>query len=121
MDAMRIRGLLPLHDMQLLDQPQQWIVGIAAIRGRDFPVVDLCEKLGVRHSSHGRTPCIVAVEVAGARLIGFIADRVSEVITLRNPDLSSGTLRIAGRTRRIFDPDKILSEEVALCTLAVNL
>ena len=114
MDATRIRGLLPLHDMLLLDEPQQWIVGIAAIRGRDFPVVDLRGKLGIRHGSHGRHPCVIAVEVAGPRLIGFIADRVSEVISLRNPDLSSGTLRIAGRTRRILDPDKILTEQVAL-------
>ncbi len=113
MDATRVRGLLPLHDLVSLDRPQEWIVGIAAIRGRDFPVVDLRGKLGIPNGSHGRTPCVVVVEVAGSRLVGFIADRVSEVIQLRKPDLSHGRLRISGRTRRIFDPDKILSEDVA--------
>ncbi len=113
MDATRIRGLLPIHDITLLDNPQEWIIGIAAIRGRDFPVVDLRGKLGIPKGSLGRTPCVVAVEVAGPKLIGFVADRVSEVITLRKPDLSGGNLRIMGRTRRIFHPDRILTEEVA--------
>jgi chemotaxis signal transduction protein len=97
-----------------LEQPQEWITGIAAIRGRDFPVVDLRGKLGIRQGTHGRSPCVIAVEVTGPRLIGFVADRVSEVIELRKPDLAHGTLRIAGRTRRIFDPDQILRDEVAL-------
>ena len=114
MDATKIRGLLPMHDMVAIDRPQRWITGIASIRGRDFLVVDLPGKLGIADGSHGRQPCIVVVEVAGPRLVGFIADRVSEVLTLRKPDLSIGTLRIAGRTRRILDPDRILTEEAAL-------
>ena len=114
MDATRVRGLLPLHDMAMLDEPQQWIIGIAAIRGHDFPVVDLGGKLGIRRGSQGRHPCVVAVEIAGPRLVGFIADRVSDVISIRNPDLSAATMRIAGRTRRVLNPDQILTEEVAL-------
>lgn len=114
MDATRIRGLLPVEDMIALDQPQQWIIGIAAIRGHDFPVVDLRGKLGIPRGSGGRSPCVVAVEVTGPRLIGFIADRVSEVLTLRNVDRSSPTLRITGRTRRVLDPDQILTDDVAL-------
>ncbi len=114
MDATVIRGLLPVHDIVMLDEPQQWIVGIAAIRGRDFPVVDLRGKLGIAHGSHGRQPCVVVVEIAGPRLVGFIADRVSEVMEIRKPDLSNGTLRIAGRTRRVLDPQKILTEEAVL-------
>ncbi len=117
MDATRVRGLLPVDDVLPLDPPQEWIIGIAAIRGHDFPVVDLRGKLGIAKGSHGRTPCIVVVEVAGPRLVGFIADRVSEVLNLRNVDAAAKTMRITGRTRRVLDPDQILTDEVVLGSL----
>lgn len=117
MDATRLRGLLPIHELVPLDAPQgqhpEWICGIASIRGRDFPVVGLRGKLGVAHGSHGRQPCIVAVEVAsadGPRLVGFIADSISEVLTLRERDVLDGVARIGGRPRRVFDPDQLLLE-----------
>ena len=114
MNAARIRGLLPVHDVVPLDRPQEWITGIAAVRGRDFPVIDLRGKLGIPRGSRGRQPCVVVVEVAGPRLAGFIADRVSGVITIRQADPSATSMRIAGRTRRVLDPDQILTDEVAL-------
>lgn len=114
MDASRIRGLLPADDVTMLDEPQEWITGIASIRGHNFPVVDLRGKLGIARGSHGRTPCIVVVEVAGPRLVGFYADRVSEVLNLRMLDLTSGTVRLTGRTRRVLDPDRILTDQVVL-------
>jgi purine-binding chemotaxis protein CheW len=110
-DATRIRGLLPLHEMTLLERPNEWVCGITSIRGHDFPVVDLRGKLGILPGSHGRLPCVMVVEAAGARLIGFIADRVSEVIDLRECDFQDGHVRVGGRTRRLLDPDQILSEE----------
>lgn len=113
MEASCIRGLLPLHDLVMLAGPHQWVVGIAAIRERDFPVIDLRAKLGIRHGTRGRRPCIVAVELSGPRLVGFIADRVSDVIELRNHDPASNTVRISGRTRRVFNAE-ILAEDVAL-------
>ena len=111
MDATRVRGLLPIHDLVLLDEPQQWIIGIASIRGHDFPVIDLRGKLGIVPGSHGRTPCIVAVEAEGPKLIGFVADRVSRVLQIRNADADASTMRICGRTRRVLDLDQILTSD----------
>ena len=113
LDVTRVRGLLPVHDMVALDVPDGWILGVAAIRGIDFPVVDVRGKLGIRHGHQGLRPCIVAVEVGtphGAQMAGFIADRVSEVITVRQRDIQDGTLRTNGRPRRIFNPDLLCGE-----------
>ena len=114
MDATRIRGLLPVRDVAMLEKPQQWIIGIGSLRGHDFPVIDVRTKLGIAKGTQGRQPCLVVVEAAGPRLIGFIADRVSQVLTFRDPIPASGTMRISGRTRQVFDPDHVLVEEVAL-------
>ncbi|HLH40182.1 MAG TPA: chemotaxis protein CheW [Bryobacteraceae bacterium] len=111
MDAMRIRGLLPLHEMTFLPSSAEAICGAASIRGHDFPVVDLRKKLAIPAGAIGRQPCIVAVEIRGARLIGFIADRVSEVIELRPPQVRKDRVRITGRPRRLLDPDRILTDE----------
>lgn len=111
MNATRLRGLMPLNEMMPLKTPRESIVGVASIRGHNFPVVDLRCKMGLAASAHGRRPCVVAVEVRGARLLGFVADRVSEVIPLRELALRSGQARVGGRWRRLLDPDQILSEE----------
>ena len=114
MDAARIRGLLPIHELDRLRRPQGWIVAIASVSGQDFPVVDLAAKLGLGTGDRGCIPCIVAVQNVRGRLIGFIADRVTNVIALNNPDLSTGTVRVQGRARRVLDPDAVLDEDFEL-------
>jgi chemotaxis signal transduction protein len=120
LDVTRVRGLLPMHDMVALDVPEGWVLGIAAVRGIDFPVVDVRGKLGIPDGSHGRQPCIVVADVAtphGTQMAGFIADRVCEVITVRQRDIQDGTIRTNGRPRRIFNPD-LLYGEIQLSGLA---
>ena len=114
MEATRVRGIMPVHEVVALENPHPWVCGFAAMLGRDFPVVDLRGKLGIAHGSHGRFPCVIVVETMssrGARFLGFIADRVSDVLTLRERDFRKGMVRTTGRSRRILDPDQILTEE----------
>ena len=120
MDASRVLGVLPRHELIAAEATDPrlpgWLCGIARMRGRDFPVIDLRGKLGLVHGSHGRTPCIVAVEIAaseGPQLVGFIADRVSEVVKVREHDIRRGKLQIGGRPRQILDPDLVLGREPA--------
>ena len=113
MDAARVRAILPLHELVPVDTLHAWLHGFAAMGGRYFPVVDLRSKLGLPHASHGRQPCIVVVEVTAAdgwRLAGFVADRVSEVVELRERDLRNGQARSKGRPRHVLDPDRILTD-----------
>jgi purine-binding chemotaxis protein CheW len=114
MESARVRGLLPLHEVIPVESPQAWISGVAFIRGRDFPVIDLRRKLGLAHGTHGRQPCVVVVDVDGTHLLGFVADRVSEVLTPRQRDFQPGMIRVNGRMRRLLDPDQILTEEELL-------
>jgi hypothetical protein len=44
--------------------------------------------------------------------VGFIADRISEVVTLRNHEIREGVVRTHGRRRRIFDPDVLANEMI---------
>lgn len=114
MDASRVRGLIPAYEVTPVEVQAPWIIGVASMRGHDFPVIDLRSKLNLPRGTHGRLPCVVAVEVASSKgpcLVGFIADRVSQVVKVRPRDQEGGAVRISGRARRILDPDSILSEE----------
>jgi chemotaxis signal transduction protein len=91
-----------------------WTCGFASMRGSEIPVMDLRARLGLSPGSYGRQPCIVVVEVKtnyGPSLVGFVADRVSEVVQVRERDFSHGKLRLAGRLRDVLNPDRILAFE----------
>jgi chemotaxis signal transduction protein len=114
MYASYVCGILPMHELTALEIAHEWICGFATVRGRDFPVVDLRAKLGIAHGSHGREPFIIVVQTeaeTGGRLVGFVADRVSELLDLRQRDFRNGALRGHGRPRRVLEPGQIMKEE----------
>ncbi len=104
-----VRGILPVHQMTKI-AAHEWICGFASVSGRDFPVVDLRAKLRIPHGSHGREPFILVVQIE-EKLVGFIADRVSEVLDLRARDFQNGAIRTHGRARRVLDPAQIMQAE----------
>jgi purine-binding chemotaxis protein CheW len=108
MDAEPVRGILPVREMTPLKVSHPWMCGFAALAGRDFPVLDLRAKLEIARGTRGREPFIIAVETQG-RLAGFIADRVSEVLNLRQRDIRNGAVRGHGRPRRVLDPEQIMT------------
>lgn len=113
MNILFVRGILPVHQMTTgpAHAPaHEWICGFAAVSGRDFPVVDLRVKLAIPRGSQGREPFIIVVQYDG-RLVGFIAERVSEVLELRARDFRNGMVRTHGRARLVLQPDQIMNEE----------
>jgi chemotaxis signal transduction protein len=110
MSAEHVRGILPVHEMAALNARHGWIIGFAAVGGRDFPVVDLAAKLAIPNGSRGREPFIIVV-ATGEKLVGFIADRVSDLLDVRARDFRNGALRGHGRPRRLLDPEQIMTEE----------
>ena len=121
MESKRVRGILTAQEVVPLEHPHPWICGLAIFRGRDLPVVNLRVKLSLPNGVAGRQPCIIVIAVGEeCRLIGFIADRVSELITLRERDFRGTMVHTTGRPRRVLDPDQILSEEELLSLVRVN-
>jgi purine-binding chemotaxis protein CheW len=116
LDAGRVRGIVPATALTPGETPTPadpaWLAGFVKMRGGVLPVIDLRGKLGLPEGAPGREPCIVVVEAAtpaGPRLAGFLADRVSEVVTARARDFRGGKLRI-GRPRKVLDADVVLAD-----------
>jgi purine-binding chemotaxis protein CheW len=107
-DASRVRGLLPAHDITPVEIPDSYACGFASMLGHEFPVIDLRRKLSIGPGSRGRAPCIIVIE--GLRLVALIADRVSDVVTLRESDIRNDVVRVSGRSRRVLDANEIVTE-----------
>ena len=123
MEAACIRGILPLTDLEPAAAGRKGLLGLTSLKGQRVGVIDLRSRLGLPDASHGGQPKIVVLELtAGARqhLLGFVADRISDVVVYRDRDLRSGALRGKGRPRRLVDFDQLVSENelAGLCVLS---
>lgn len=114
MEAACIRGILPLTDLEPVAAGRKGLLGLTSLKGQMVGVIDLRTRLGLAHAGQGSQPKIVVLELtAGTRqhLLGFVADRISDVVVYRDRDLRSGALRGKGRPRRLIDFDQIISQK----------
>ena len=123
MEAGCIRGILPLTDLEPAAAGRRGFLGLTSLKGQIVGVIDLRIKLGLTHVGQGSAPKIVVLELTtGARqhLVGFVADRISDVVIYRDRDLRSGALRGKGRPRKLVHFDQLFSEGelVGLCVLS---
>ena len=123
MEAGCIRGILPLTDLEPAAAGRRGFLGLTSLKGQIVGVIDLRTKLGLTHVGQGSAPKIVVLELTtGARqhLVGFVADRISDVVIYRDRDLRSGALRGKGRPRKLVHFDQLFSEGelVGLCVLS---
>ncbi|MEM7754301.1 MAG: chemotaxis protein CheW [Planctomycetota bacterium] len=80
-DILTVREINRMMDLTRVPQSAPEVVGVINLRGKIIPVVDLRAKFMMppgEQTDHNR---IVVVEVSG-RVIGFIVDRVHEVLRI---------------------------------------
>jgi purine-binding chemotaxis protein CheW len=124
MEASCIRGILPLTDLEPAAAGRSGLLGITSLKGQVVSVIDLRSRLQLPHASQGSQPKIVVLELtAGTRqhLVGFVADRISDVVVYRDRDLRSGALRGKGRPRKLVDFDQLVTQDelAGLCVLSL--
>ena len=123
MEADCIRGILPLTDLEPAVAGRTGLLGLTSLKGQMVSVIDLRTRLGLPNAGQGSAPKIVVLELtAGTRqhLLGFVADRISDVVVYRDRDLRSGALRGKGRPRKLVDFDQLVTENdlAGLCLLS---
>lgn len=96
MEAARVRAILPVSELLPMAGIRAGLLGVTTLKGQSVAVIDLCRKLGLPPASPGPQPKIVILELNsddGRHMAGFIADRVSEVVTYRERDRHDGILK----------------------------
>lgn len=102
MEAEHVRGILPPQDLVRSESGQVDLLGFIHFAGRMVPVLDAGARLGLRFASRGSRPKIVIVEHPDGSFAGFMADRVSDVVSYRSRDLRNGVLHGLGRPRKLL-------------------
>ena len=103
-------------------RPARHIEGLANLRGKTVPVVDLRKRLGIVNPTTGGTRrMIVALPAGGSEPLGFIVDSVGEILSVgeseapaRTPPpwvderLVAGTVEVHGQPVLLADLVKIM-------------
>ena len=64
-----------------------FVEGVINLRGSIIPIVDIRSKFGIEKKEHDMNTAIIINEVSGVN-IGFVVDRVEDVLTLDDRELS---------------------------------
>jgi len=128
---LKVKEIIEFDVITKVPKMPEWVRGVINLRGSVVPVVDLAVKLRQAPSEIGKLTCIVITEVqcdGEAKVIGVMADAVSQVIDLRQEEVEAppsfgtrlkadyllGMARSGKKFCLMLDTDKVLSSEELL-------
>ncbi|HED07503.1 MAG TPA: purine-binding chemotaxis protein CheW [Ignavibacteria bacterium] len=80
-DILKVREINKMLQITRVPNSPHYVEGVINLRGRIIPVVDLRAKVGLKKKSYNNNTRIIVVEIAD-KTIGFIVDKVSEVLRI---------------------------------------
>lgn len=80
-DILAVREINRMMALTRVPQSPPEVEGVINLRGKIIPVVDLRKRFSMETQQHSEQSRIIVVEVHG-RVIGFIVDRVNEVLRI---------------------------------------
>lgn len=112
----RVRQILPIGDVRSTTQRIPYMCGSVAANGRLIPVLDVRDRLAanIRPARANGSVLVVSLdERCALGIVGLIADKLSEVVHLKETDIrgSIAQMRIDGRP---YGRPKILVEVESL-------
>ena len=125
---LKVKEIIEFDVITKVPKMPEWVRGVINLRGNVVPVVDLAVKLRQPASEIGKLTCIVITEVqcdGEAKVIGVMADAVSQVIDLRTEEVEAppsfgtrvkadyllGMARSGKKFCLMLDTDKVLSSQ----------
>ena len=105
--AAGVRGIVPAGELLQFPGLPFGVVGLAHYRGATLLVLDLAARLHLPPlEKPGRK--LVVMELDGGTLIGFLAERICDVLQYHARDLRDGFLHGQGRRRRVIALDQLI-------------
>jgi chemotaxis-related protein WspB len=85
----------PRVRMRALPRAPAFVAGLMSYRGSTVPVIDLGVLFVGRACAERMSTRVLVLEPSGSGLVGVIAERVSELITVAEGDLERSPIRLA--------------------------
>jgi purine-binding chemotaxis protein CheW len=90
--VLAIKEIIGMQEITAVPKMPKHIKGVINLRGQVIPVIDLSLKFALVPQEYTYRTCIIVVRshsASGDRLIGAIADGVSEVLTISDDDIEA--------------------------------
>jgi purine-binding chemotaxis protein CheW len=130
-EVLAIKEIIGMQDITPVPTMPLHIKGVINLRGQVIPVIDLSLKFSLKPQPYTYRTCIIVVRSRGAsgdRLIGAIADGVSEVLTISEDDIEQcpdfgngdslpyllGMAKIHGKVKLLLDIHEVFRTEAVL-------
>lgn len=94
-DILSVQEINRMMPLTRVPQSPPEVEGVINLRGKIIPVVDLRKRFSLPASDRSEQSRIVVVEVTG-RVIGFIVDRVSEVLRISSKIVEPAPAMVTG-------------------------
>lgn len=130
-EVLAIKEIIGMQEITPVPKVPKHIKGVINLRGQVIPVVDLSLKLQLPPQEYTYRTCIIVVwsrTSAGDRLIGAIADGVSEVLTIpadaieESPDFGTdnpipyltGMAKVQGKVKLLLDIHEVFRTDAVV-------
>jgi purine-binding chemotaxis protein CheW len=116
-DILRVQEINRMMNITQVPESPAGVEGVINLRGRIIPIMDLRVRFGMPAAERTEESRIVVVEAAGAT-VGFIVDRVHEVLRISSSTVDPApTLSSSGNSRYIQGVAKLEDHLVILLDL----
>jgi purine-binding chemotaxis protein CheW len=134
--VLNIKEIIGMQEITAVPKMPPHVKGVINLRGQVIPVIDLSLKFTLPSQEYTDRTCIIVVRsqtASGDRLMGAIADGVTEVLTISaqdveaSPDFGNGSpvpyllgmAKVRGKVKLLLDINEVFSTD-ALIKLDVN-
>ena len=126
-----VKEIIGMQEVTAIPKMPAHVKGVINLRGQVIPVIDLSLKFAFPSREYTHKTCIIIVRnqtPSGERLVGAIADGVTEVLTIsandieQSPDFGSGApvpyllgmAKVRDKVKLILDVDQVFSADALM-------
>ncbi|MDX1701649.1 MAG: chemotaxis protein CheW [Melioribacteraceae bacterium] len=133
-DIFKVKEINKMMELASVPNSPSFVEGVANLRGRIIPVLDLRNKLGMKKKNYDDDTRIIVIEIH-TQTVGFIVDRVNEVlrisqnitepppeiVTSIESEFITAIAKLENRLLILLDLEKVLTkEEINTATKTIN-
>lgn len=132
-DISNVKEIIGMKKITQMPQQPDYVNGVINLRGRIIPTIDVRTRFRKEKIEYDERTCIIVVDVQET-MIGFIVDRVDEVITISPESISDpprfnqdfkgryvkGIAKIEDRIIMLLDSSLLLTEDELAETKVLN-
>lgn len=103
LDILRVQEIIRMIEITRVPNAPKFIVGVINLRGKVIPIIDLRTRMGMEPKDRDKDTRIIVIEI-DAKIVGFIVDKVNEVLRIDKSITQSPPPMVSG-----IDSDYITS------------